>query len=83
MGKALAVVRRCRNHHLTPDLGILVVSALVLSQLDYCQIVWANATKKYLNRLQFVKKTGCTLCSTVSLQNQHRKYACQSPLAKS
>ena len=30
MGKALAVVRRCRNH-LTPDLRILVVSSLVLS----------------------------------------------------
>lgn len=54
MGKALAVVRRCRNH-LTPDLRKLVVSSLVLSQLDYCQIVWANTTKKDMSKLQLVQ----------------------------
>jgi len=65
MDKALAAVRRCRNH-LTPDLRILVVSSLVLSQLDYCQIVWANATKKDLNRLQLV-------------QNKAARFALQCP----
>ncbi len=32
-----------------------IVQALVLSQLDYCSVLWSNTTETNLNKLQVVQ----------------------------
>jgi len=67
MGKVLAVVRRCRDHF-TSDVMKMVLGTLVFSQLDYCQIMRANATKNDSSKLQLVhNKT----FSTMSIWNKY------------
>lgn len=60
MGKSLAVVRRCRKY-LTANTAKIVLNSIVLSYLDYCQIVWARATQKDLNKLQLVQNKAARL----------------------
>lgn len=54
MGRNISVVKRCSSfltHHLTKQ----VLQTLVLSQLDYCSVVWSGTTKMYLGKLQWVQ----------------------------
>ncbi len=51
MGRCMAAVKHCRNlipSHLTKQL----VQALVLSQTDYCPVIWFNTTDSNLHKLQ-------------------------------
>ena len=54
MGKSVAAVRRCRQY-LPVDLMKLVARTLIISHLDYCPIIWANAKQKDLYRLQLMQ----------------------------
>ncbi len=51
MGRGMAAVKHCRNFipsHFTNQL----VQALVLSQMDYCPMIWSNTTESDLHKLQ-------------------------------
>ena len=50
MGRGVAVIKRC-SAFLTPQ----VLQALVLSNLDYCPVVWSSAARKYLVKLQLAQ----------------------------
>ncbi len=39
----------------------IILDTLFFSQLDYCQIIWANATKKDLRKLQLVQNKAVRL----------------------
>lgn len=54
MVRVLAEVRRCRKYF-TFDIMKIILDKPFSSQLDYCQIIWANATKKDLRKLQLVQ----------------------------
>ena len=54
MGGGLSMIRRC-SEFLTPTSAVQVIQALVLSHLDYCPVVWSNAAKKDLSKLQIVQ----------------------------
>ncbi len=54
MRRAVAVVRRWRQYF-----TFYIIS--FFSQLDYCQIIWANASKKDLRKLQLVQNKAARL----------------------
>lgn len=54
MGKILSVIRRCAQF-LTQKTLKIVTQSLVLSNLDYCAVVWSNAAKKHLTKLQKIQ----------------------------
>ncbi len=60
MGRVVAVVRRCRQYF-TFDIMKIILDTLFFSQLDYCQIIWANASKKDLRKLQLVQNKAARL----------------------
>ena len=54
MGRGISVVKRCA--HLLPLSTVKqVTQALILSNLDYCPVVWSNVTKNKLKKLQIVQ----------------------------
>lgn len=54
MGRGISVVKRCA--HLLPLNTIKqVIQALILSNLDYCPVVWSNVTTNKLKKLQMVQ----------------------------
>ena len=60
MSCALALVRRCRNA-ITQELMKSVIHALVLSQMEYCNIIWSNACRTHLAKLQVVQNKAARL----------------------
>ncbi len=54
MGNGISVIRRCKAY-LTPKSTRLIMQALILSNLDYCPVVWSNATADIINKLQKVQ----------------------------
>ena len=54
MGRGLAVIKRW-SAFLTPHSKKQVLQALVLSNLDYCPVVWSSAARKYLVKLQLAQ----------------------------
>ena len=57
MGRGLSVTKRC-SAFLTPHSKRQVLQALVLSNLDYCPVVWSSAGRKYLVKLQLAQDKG-------------------------
>ena len=53
-GRGLSVIKRC-SAFLTPHSTKQVLQALVLSNLDYCPVVWSSAAKKDLVKLQLAQ----------------------------
>ena len=51
MGRGVSVVRRVSSS-LTVEIRKQVLNAIVLSLMDYCFVVWSNASKSDLDRLQ-------------------------------
>ena len=54
MGRCLSVLKRCSAFW-------QVLQALVLSSLDYCPVIWSNAAKKDLVKLQLVENKAARL----------------------
>ena len=54
-GRGLYVIKRC-SAFLTPHYKKQVLQALALSNLDYCPVVWYNAVRKDLVKLQLAQK---------------------------
>ncbi|XP_045546557.1 uncharacterized protein isoform X1 [Salmo salar] len=54
MGRGLAAIKRC-SAFLTPHSKKQVLQALVLSNLDYCPVVWSSAARKDLVKLQLAQ----------------------------
>ena len=54
MERGLAVIKTC-SAFLTPHSKKQVLQALVLSNLDYCPIVWSSAARKDLFKLQLAQ----------------------------
>ena len=54
MGRGLAIIKRC-SAFLTPHSRKQVLQALVLSNLDYCPVMWSSAAKKDLVKLQLAQ----------------------------
>ena len=55
MGRGLSVIKRC-SEFLTPRSKKQVLQALVLSNLDYCPVMWSSASRKDLVKLQLAQK---------------------------
>lgn len=74
MGRNISIIKRC-SAFVTPQLIKQVIQTLVLSHLDYCPMIWSNATKKDLGKLQLAQNRAarlalrCTLRSSVN--NMH------------
>ena len=65
MGRGVSLVKIIVKY-LPMDVSRQVLDALVLSQLDYCLVVWSKAAEKDLNKLQVTqnKAARCALqCS--------------------
>ena len=60
MGGGLSMIRRCAEF-LTPTSAVQVIQALVISHLDYCPVVWSNAAKKDLHKLQIAQNKAARL----------------------
>jgi hypothetical protein len=61
MGRGLVVIKRCSALFYT-TLQKESPQALVSSNLDYCPVVWSNAARKDLVKLQRTQQSG-TFCS--------------------
>lgn len=74
MSSGLALLRRS-GQFLTQELRKRIVCSLVLAQMDYCNIVWSNATKDHLTKLQRVQNKAARLvlqCSyTTNINYMH------------
>ena len=74
MGRNISVVKRCSSF-LTPHLSKQVLQTLVLSQLDYCSVVWSGTTKTNLGKLQRVQNRAARLAlkctSRTNVKNMH------------
>lgn len=56
VSKRNGLLRRLRNT-LPQKTLILLYKSLTVPHFDYCDVVWGNATKKYLNRLDTLQNT--------------------------
>lgn len=54
MGSGISVIKRCATL-LTQNSTKQVIQALILSNLDYCPVVWSNATMNKIKQLQTVQ----------------------------
>lgn len=54
MGSGISVIRRYRDY-LSEKSVKLIIQALILSNLDYCPVVWSNASADMINKLQKVQ----------------------------
>ena len=54
IGRGLAVIKRC-SAFLTPHSKKQVLQALVLSNLDYCPVMWSSAARKDRVKLQLAQ----------------------------
>ena len=54
MGSGVSVVKRCAPYLSQSSIKV-VAKALILSNLDYCSVVWSNATQEKLTKLQMVQ----------------------------
>ena len=54
---------------LTPTSAVQVLQALVLSHLDYCPVVWSNAAKKDLSKLQMVQNKAARLALKCNIRS--------------
>jgi hypothetical protein len=59
MGKSLYIIKRC-SAFLTLSTR-QVLQALVLSHLDYCSVMWSDARKKDLGKLQLAQNRAAQL----------------------
>ena len=60
MGRGMGAIKHCRKH-MPKFLTKQLVQALVLSQLDYCSMIWSNTTESNLNRLQVAQNKAARL----------------------
>ena len=60
------MTRKCSSY-LTPSSIKQVVHALVLSNLEYCTIIWSSATKKNLYNLQVAQNKAARLALSCSI----------------
>lgn len=60
MGRNISVIKRC-SVFLPPQLTKQVIETLVLSQLDYCSMIWSGANKRDLGKLQLVQNRAARL----------------------
>ena len=54
MGNAISIIKRCAKYF-THQLVRQVIQALVLSNLDYCSIVWSTTSLSNIRKLQLVQ----------------------------
>ena len=74
MGRSMGAIKHCRRH-LPTFLIKQLVQALVISQIDYCSMIWSNTTESNLNRLQVAQNKAarlvlqCSYRTSVSTMN--------------
>ena len=56
MGRGLSLLKRC-SAFLTPHSKKQVLQALVLSNPDFCPVMWSSAARKYLVKLQLAQNS--------------------------
>lgn len=69
MGRAMAAIRYCKIYlprHLIKQL----MEALVLSQLDYCTVIWSNTSECNLNRLQVAQNKAARIVLNCSYRTR-------------
>ena len=54
MGRAISIIKRCASF-MPNSITKLLIQSLVLSNLDYCTVVWSNATMEKIIKLQKVQ----------------------------
>ena len=52
---------------------LLVIEALVLSHLDYCPVIWSNAVKKDLEKLQLAQNRALNCPWRTNINNMHAR----------
>ena len=69
-----------RSAHLLTNTSIrLVIQSLVLSNLDYCPVIWSSASKQEINKLQLAQNRAARLalrCSCCVLHNIAMNHGC-------
>ena len=60
MGRSIAVTRKCTKY-LTPTVLKEVIQALVLSNLEYCPVIWSSAAKTQIQKLQIAQNKAARL----------------------
>ena len=71
MGGGLSMIRRCAEF-LTPTSVVQVIQALVISHLDYCPVVWSNAAKRDLHKLQIAQNKAARLALKCNIRSNIR-----------
>ena len=76
MSNGIYAIRR-RAHLLTNATIRLVIQSLVLSNLDYCPVIWSSASKQELGKLQLAQNKAARLalhCSVrTSVDSMHAR----------
>ena len=65
MGNALSIIKRCAKYF-THTLAKQVIQALVLSNLDYCSIVWSSTSCGNIRKLQLVQNKAARVALSCS-----------------
>jgi len=68
VSRAIGVIGRIK-YRLTKRTLMLLYDTLVLSQLTYCNVVWASTYKTSLSKLYILQKKALRLCSSTSVKN--------------
>ena len=60
MGRGIGMARKCSGF-ITPSIMKSVIHSLVLSNLEYCPVIWSSATKLDLGKLQIAQNKAARL----------------------
>ena len=71
MGRGMGAIKHCRKH-MPKFITKQLVQALVLSQLDYCSMIWSNTTESNLNRLQVAQNKAASFSFTMPISNKSK-----------
>ena len=75
MGRGIGMARKC-SAFITPSIMKSVIHSLVLSNLEYCPVIWSSATKSDLRKLQVAQNKaarlalGCSYRTSISYMHE-------------
>ena len=76
MGRGIGMARKC-SAFITPSIMKSVIHSLVLSNLEYCPVIWSSATKLDLKKLQVAQNKaarlalGCSYRTSISYMHEN------------
>ena len=66
LSKSVGVLSRLK-YILPSNILLMLYNSIILPHLNYCDIIWGNTFKTYLDKIQILQKKGNTNCLKISL----------------